>query len=171
MNMKPILLAICTDIGFLMQYCSCTFNNFCGCLDKPDDDEWLNCSIVKLKQLQSSTLRVSLQYAMLCGNPLSSSSSCDSTDNISCDSTDNISCVSTDDVSGVSANKVSDVSTDNVSGVSTGDASGAGVSTDDISGVSTDNVSGAGVSTDDISGVSTDDVSSCVSVQNALLCT
>src|SRR6218665_3502183 len=94
MNMLSILLAICTDIGQEMPYCSYNFNNFCGCRVKPDDDEWLNCSIVKLKQSQISILWVSLQYAMLCATPSSSSSSCDSTDDIAG--------VSTDDASGVS---------------------------------------------------------------------
>src|SRR6218665_3513097 len=113
MNMQPILLAICTDLGREMLCISRKFHNFCDCRDKPDDDEWLNSSIVPLYQSQSSKLCVSLQYAMLCTTPSSSSSSCVSTNDVSC--------VSTDDVSDVSTDDVSDVSTDDVSCVSTTD--------------------------------------------------
>src|SRR6218665_265474 len=124
MNILSIFLAICTDTGTEMPYSSSNFNNFCGCIDKPDDDDKLNCSIVQLQQSQSSKLCVSLQYAMLCTTPLRSSSSCASTDDIF------------------------DVSTDDVSGDVSGDSTG------------------------DVSGDSTDDASSsCVSLQNAILCT
>src|SRR6218665_1722742 len=99
MNMLPILLAICTDTGSDMLCSSSNFNNFCGCRDKPDDDDKLTCSIVKLSESQSSTSRVSSQYAMLCTTPSSSSSSSVSTDDVSCASTDNVSDISTDDVS------------------------------------------------------------------------
>src|SRR6218665_3328923 len=165
MNMLLIILAVCTDVGREMPCISRNFHNFCGCRDKPEDDEWLNCSILELAQSQSSKSHVSLQYVMLCTIPLSTTSSS----------------ASTDDVSGVSTNDVSSlcVSLQNAilctiplsttsSSASTDDVSGA--STNDVSGVSTGDVSD--VSIGDVSGVSNDNVSSlCVSLQNAILCT
>src|SRR6218665_464740 len=123
MNMLLIILAVCTDVGREMPCISRNFHNFCGCRDKPEDDEWLNCSILELAQSQSSKSHVSLQYVMLCTIPLSTTSSS----------------ASTDDVSGASTNDVSGVPTGDVSGVSTGDVSG--VSTGDVSGVSNHNLS------------------------------
>src|SRR6218665_3327212 len=112
MNMLLIILAVCTDVGREMPCISRNFHNFCGCRDKPEDDEWLNCSIVELAQLQSSKSHVSLQYVMLCTIPLSTTSSS----------------ASTDDVSGVSTSDVSGVSTGDVSGDSTDDVSSSCVS-------------------------------------------
>src|SRR6218665_3696866 len=83
MNMQPILLAICTDVGREMLYCSSNFNNFSGCRDKPDDDDKRNFSIVQLSESQISTSRVSSQYAMLCATLPSSGSSSVSTDDVS----------------------------------------------------------------------------------------
>src|SRR6218665_1488188 len=83
MNMLPILLAICTDTGSDMLCSSSNFNNFCGCRDKPDDDDKLTCSIVKLSESQISTSRVFSQYAMLCATLPGSGSSCVSTNDVS----------------------------------------------------------------------------------------